>query len=251
MVLGGMFVAGNYYSFLQQSSPLASMKTTTTTARIFGAFFLLSFISYALGNGLIDTLLTSPDVLTNVFAHKMQLICGAVLMSVVHTFFNIGLVVAMHSIIQSYNAPLSYAYLGSALSATIMLIVGTVFLLLLLPLSDEYAKAGSASANSLQTLILICKKGNFFSYQIGMTIWGMGGLVLCYALYQFQLIPRLMSIWGMIGYVIFIAGMIAELLGYSVGVLLSIPGGLFEIALSIWLIIKGFTINIQNAVSRQ
>jgi Domain of unknown function (DUF4386) len=246
-----MFVVGNHYSLLTTISLIASMKTTKATARVFGVFFLLSFISYALGNGLIETLLASSDVLSSVYANKMQFICGAVLMSVVHTFFNIGLIVAMHSVIQSYNAPVSYAYLGSALTATIMLIVGAVFLLLLLPLSDEYIRAGSANANYLQTLSLICKKGNFFSYQIGMTIWGMGGLVLCYALYQFQLVPRLMSIWGIIGYIIFITGTIAELLGYSVGVLLSMPGGLFEIALSIWLIIKGFTINIQNEVSLQ
>jgi hypothetical protein len=227
------------------------MKTTKATARMFGVFFLLSFISYALGNRLIETLLASPDVLSSVYANKVQFMCGAILMSVLHTCFNIGLAVAMHSIVQAYHAPVSYAYLVSALTATIMLIIGTVFLLLLLPLSDEYVKVGSANANYLQTLSLICKKGNFFSYQIGMTIWGMGGLVLCYALYQFQLVPRLISMWGIFGYVIFIAGTMAELLGYNLGVLLSIPGGLFEIALSIWLIIKGFTFSIQNEVSRQ
>ena len=50
-----------------------------------------------------------------------------------------------------------------------------------------------------------------------------------------------MSVWGFTGYVIFISGTILELFGYNVGVILSIPGGLFEISLSIWLIVKGFS----------
>lgn len=35
-------------------------------------------------------------------------------------------------------------------------------------------------------------------------------------------------------------GTIAELFGHNIGVQLSLPGGLFEISLSIYLIIKGF-----------
>ena len=37
----------------------------------------------------------------------------------------------------------------------------------------------------------------------------------------------------------FISGTVAELFGLNIGVQLAIPGGLFEITLSIWLIIKG------------
>jgi hypothetical protein len=39
------------------------------------------------------------------------------------------------------------------------------------------------------------------------------------------------------------------LFGYTVGVLFSIPGGLFEVALSLWLIVKGF--NVANEISPQ
>ncbi len=35
-------------------------------------------------------------------------------------------------------------------------------------------------------------------------------------------------------------GTTAEMFGYPIGVILSAPGGLFEISLSLWLIFKGF-----------
>ncbi len=73
-----------------------------------------------------------------------------------------------------------------------------------------------------------------------MAIWGLGGLMFCYLLYISKLVPRGLSIWGFLGYIVFIAGTITELFGYPFGVQLAIPGGLFEITLSIWLIIKGF-----------
>ena len=46
--------------------------------------------------------------------------------------------------------------------------------------------------------------------------------------------------YGLAGYAIFLAGAILEILGHNVGVALSIPGGLFEIAFGVLLIAQGF-----------
>ena len=73
-----------------------------------------------------------------------------------------------------------------------------------------------------------------------MAIWGIGGLMFSYLLYISKLVPRMFAVWGLAGYTIFFAGTILELFGYPVGLLMDIPGGLFEISLSVWLIIKGF-----------
>ncbi|MFT6409001.1 MAG: hypothetical protein ACJAQ6_002424 [Arenicella sp.] len=51
-----------------------------------------------------------------------------------------------------------------------------------------------------------------------------------------------MSVWGMIGYIFLLSGSVMELFGHNeiVDIVSVIPGGLFEITLSIRLIIKGF-----------
>ena len=54
------------------------------------------------------------------------------------------------------------------------------------------------------------------------------------------MVPRALALWGVAGYAIHLAGAIAEIFGVHVGLVLSLPGGLFEVAFGIWLIAKGF-----------
>lgn len=209
-------------------------------ARFFGIFFMLSFISYAVGSGLVDTLIHAPDGLSVVYANQFQIVVGAILIAIMHTLFNAGLVIIMFRILKNYNNYLAYAYFSTAIMGTLMLAIGAIFLLLLIPLSDAFVKAEGADMPFFQILTTISTKGNFFAYQLGMALWGIGGLILCYLLYKSKIIPRFMPVWGFFGYLVFIAGTISALFGFSVGVYLNIPGGLFEVFLSVWLIIKGF-----------
>lgn len=219
------------------------MNTHNIAAKVFGIFFLIAFLSYGIGSGLVESIVNVPDFISNISDHKATFIIGVILMAIVHTTVNIGLAVIMVPVLKPFNKTLSYGYLSAAITASIILVVGALFLLLLLPLSDEYIKLGSVNTLNFEALGTIFKKGAYFSYQIGMAIWGFGGLLFCALLYKSKLVPRFMSIWGVIGYIVFISGTIFELFGYEVGVLLSIPGGLFEITLSLWLIIKGFNIS--------
>jgi len=216
------------------------MKSQKTIARTFGIFFLLAFLSYGVGSGLIDSITGATDSLINVNSNKTQVIIGVILMALIHTIVNIGLPVLMVPILKPYNKILSYGYLSAGIAATVTLIIGAIFLMLLVPLSSMYIDAASADTLHFETISTILIKGNYIAYQIGMAIWGLGGLMFCYLLFISKLVPRGLSVWGFIGYIIFISGTILELFGYNVGVQLAIPGGLFEISLSIWLIIKGF-----------
>lgn len=209
-------------------------------ARTFGVFFIMAFLSYGVGSGLVDSIVRVPNFLTHIYNNQTTIITGVILMALIHTIVNIGLPVILLSVLKPFNKTITYGYLCAAITATILLVVGALFLLLLLPLSDEYIKLGSSYTSSFETIAVILIKGGFYSYQIGMAIWGFGGLLLCYVLYESKCVPRFFSIWGFVGYTIFISGTILELFGYEVGVILSIPGGLFEISLSIWLIINGF-----------
>jgi hypothetical protein len=67
-----------------------------------------------------------------------------------------------------------------------------------------------------------------------------GCIFLCALLYRTRLIPRFLSIAGLIGYPILMAGTIAELFGLHIGTMLTIPGMFFELVLPFWLFIKGF-----------
>ncbi|MFZ0547934.1 MAG: DUF4386 domain-containing protein [Candidatus Promineifilaceae bacterium] len=216
------------------------MFTHRNAARLWGIFFIIAFLAYGIGSGMIDTITSTPDFLTNVNANTNTIIVGVILITLVHTFVNIGLPVLLMPILKPFHKNLTYGYLSFAIASTTIIVVSGIFLMLLIPLSGEYANAGSASTDHYVTIGEILKMGGFYAYQIGMAIWGMGGLLFVAVLYKSKIVSRVFSVWGFIGYAVFFAGTIFELFGSSVGVMLAIPGGLFEVSLSLWLIFKGF-----------
>jgi hypothetical protein len=69
---------------------------------------------------------------------------------------------------------------------------------------------------------------------------GVAGLILCYAFYRSQLIPRLLAVWGLIGYAVLLSGSVLQILGFHLNSIQAIPGGLWEVFIGVWLIAKGF-----------
>lgn len=216
------------------------MFTHRNTARLWGIFFIIAFLAYGMGSGMIGTIISTPDFLTNIKANNTTIIVGVILIALVHTFVNIGLPVLLMPILKPFHQNLIYGYLSFAIASTTVIVVSGIFLMLLIPLSSEYVKAGSVATDHFVTMGEILKMGGFYAYQIGMAIWGMGGLLFVAVLFKSKIVSRVFSIWGFIGYAVFFAGTIFELFGISVGVMLALPGGLFELSLSIWLIFKGF-----------
>ena len=79
---------------------------------------------------------------------------------------------------------------------------------------------------------------------------GIGGIVLTYLLLVGRLVPRAIAMLGLVGYISLTIGVPLDLLGIldmgaGAGMLLLVPGGLFEaVFLPAWLIGKGFRTNV-------
>ena len=80
-------------------------------------------------------------------------------------------------------------------------------------------------------------------------VLGLAGLMFYYLLYQSKLIPRFISVWGLIGAAFYLTGGLLEIFGYNLGLILSLPMGFNEIFLGVWLIVKGFNSSIINSQS--
>jgi len=110
-------------------------------------------------------------------------------------------------------------------------------------LGSEYLKAAAPDAVFLQALSNVSVQASQYAYQIGMSTLGVSGLVLCYTLYKAKLVPRVLAVWGLVGYAIILVGMLSEMMGSGLGLASSIPGGLWEVFMGVWLLVKGFNVS--------
>lgn len=151
---------------------------------------------------------------------------------ILHTLANVASTTVMFTITKPFSRFASLSYLVLSLLGTVCLVFGGLLLAL--------APAMIESHGNTSPMIAFLSFGNFYAYQAGMSLWGIGGFIICLTLFKARLIPKWMCIWGMAGYVVFAVGTMSELFGSGLGITLSIPGGLFEITLALWLIFKGF-----------
>jgi hypothetical protein len=210
-----------------------------TYSRLIGALFLSGFLLYGVGSSLVTSVVGAPDFLSALSGHQTTLVLGAFLM-LLNTAVDVGKGVLFFPILEKHGKRTALAYLAALIVEVVLLDVGVLALLMIVPLAQQGVDAGQASVGWAKALGSLAVQSNTMAYQIGQMSLGLGAVFLCLLLFRTRLIPRFLSIWGLVGYAILMAGTIAEIFGIHIGVMLSIPGGVFEVGLGFWLIIKGF-----------
>jgi hypothetical protein len=174
--------------------------------RIAGILFLAAFVAYGGGNALAAKLLVPGGIL--MLANSAMVIA-------------IGFL--LYPVLEPYDGRVARGYLITRIVEGSLLAAGVVCLL-------AVSMLGSRAA----TL-------NFYAYESAMAVLGFGSLFFCHLLYRRHLVPGWLAIAGLVGYAVFLAGAVLELAGYRGGLILSIPGGLFELVFGTWLIVKGLS----------
>ena len=207
-------------------------------SRLIGALFLVGFLTYGVGSGLVTSLVGGSNFLSTIAASPTLLVIGAFLM-----FLNTGVDVAkgvlFFPILEKHSKRTALTYLATMIIEVVFLGLGAFCLLMIVPLGHH---AGEPWARGLASLLV---QSNTMAYQIGEAVLGFGALFLCALLFRTRLIPGWLAISGLIGYACLMTGSIAEILGIHIGLIaglppLTIPGFFFELVLPFWLIIKGF-----------
>lgn len=214
------------------------MNTYRTTARIVGAMYLAGFVAGIGGLVLIQSILSAPDHLSTLSANSMLLAIGAVLW-LVPVVGDAAHGVLMFPVLKPHNERIAIGYLGFRIVNAVFLAVMVLFILVQIPIGSEYLKAG-ADVSYLQALSNVFMQAQLYAYNIAMTFLGVASLMLCYTLYRAKLVPRFLAVWGLVGYATILCGSVLEVLGFGLLSIHTIPGGLWELFIGMWLIVKGF-----------
>jgi len=233
---------------VESSTRRALMGSRITCSRLIGALFLLGFLSYGVGFALVTSVVGAPGFLSTISAHQTTLVLGAFLM-LLNSLVDVGKGVLFFPILEPHGKRTALAYLATMIVEVVLLAVGVLALLMLVPIAQQGVDAGQAGVGWAKALGSLAVQSNAMAYQIAEMVLGLGAIFLCALLFRTRLIPRFLAGWGLIGYAMLAAGAIAEIFGIHIGLLLSIPGGLFEVVLGFWLIIKGFDLKAYSRAS--
>lgn len=215
--------------------------TTTyrTTARIVGAMYLAGFVVGIGGLGLIQSILGAPDHLASLPANSTLLAVGGVLW-LLAAAWDAAHGILMFPILKRHNERVAVGYLGFRIMDGLLIAVMVLVILAQIPIGSAYLNAEPGDASYLQALSTVLMQVQLDAYNIAMVTLGVSGLILCYSFYKSGLIPRLLAVWGLVGYATILGGSVVEVLGFDLMTIHAIPGGLWEMFTGVWLIVKGF-----------
>jgi len=197
-----------------------------------GVLYIIGTVALVLSLVVMGGLLTGPAYLDQIAAQPNQVALGAVFALLA------GVALALVPVVfwpvgKRYNETLAMGYIvfrGGL--ETVLYIVGVLGWLLLIPLSTEPGAAPLAGL--VNTVVAVT------SDQLINIPFALGALMFSFLLYQSRLVPRWLSVWGLVGAALYIVPALGSMFGLSsLGVLMA-PTAVQEMVMGVWLIAKGF-----------
>jgi hypothetical protein len=218
-----------------------------------GVLFVIADIAGFLCFPLVG-FLNNPDYLIKVAENRNQVVMGALLVLTMELACS-GIAIWLYPVLKKQNEALALWSVGLRMIEVVCGIVSAIGLLALIPLSQEFLKAGTPEASYFQTLGAVIQTTRAWTRDVLMLFaWGLGALLYNYLFFQAKLLPRWLSVWGIVAILLHLASClltIFDIIGPSspMQVFLLAPSALQEIVLAVWLIVKGFNPSAVAALS--
>jgi hypothetical protein len=229
------------------------MNTYRKTAITAGTLFIVCTIASILGPTLAISV-NSPDYLNQLAGNSNQIITAA-LLEFIWAAAGAGIAIGLYPLLKKYNGALALGSVGFRVVENVFVLIGTLSLLSLLTLSQEFITAGAPEASSFQTLgTLLVAVRDWQLHVISGLAFSLGVLMYYAILYRSNLIPRWLSGWGVLGAVLSLAATVLASFTRDFGMesvhtYLNVPIGLQELVFAVWLIAKGFNPSAIAALS--
>ncbi len=217
---------------------------------IAGSLYIVGTVAGVLS---ISSAVDAPDYLVKASANANQVLSSA-LFQFIMTIAYLGFTITLYPILRKQMESLALGFLSFRIVAAVLNIIGFLFLLMILSLSQQYVKAGTHDLPYFQTLGDLLRTGRDFVNHVAMIFaTSVGGLMFYLLLFKTKLIPGWLSLWGLLGTIFTILASLLVMFKMidiltSTYLVLNLPLILLEIVLAIWFITRGFYSNELNSI---
>jgi len=221
------------------------MNTHRKTAILVGVLLIACTAATILSLTLLNPILDDPEYLTKLSENKNLTIVGAIL-EFIWAATAMCIAIWLYPVLRKHNQALTLGSVVFRAAEGVFVFVGTLSLLSLLTLSQEFVRIGFPEVSSFQSIGLTLLAVRHWTLDgIVLIAFCLGALLYYCVFYQSKLIPRWLAVWGLFGvalslivvlYLLFNPGFVVS----WVHTLLNAPIALQEMVLAIWLIVRGF-----------
>jgi hypothetical protein len=219
--------------------------TDRKTAGVVGVLFILGTVPALLSLPLASNTVNSPDHLTAIATNEGQIL----IFTAIKFFMGVvcaGIGLALYPILKRYNEGLAIGSAGFRVIEGMTSVVGALLYIALLALSQEFVKAGAPQSSYFQTADAVLNTGISWFRDVAMLLtFGIGALMYYIVFYQYRLVPRWLTVWGLVGIILTIISALLVMFLLippfgTIQVILNLPILPQELVLAVWLIVKGF-----------
>ncbi len=232
------------------------MKTIITsnrkTAKIAGTLFIIATAASILSTPFLASI-NASNYLTLFSANPNQVLIGAFL-ALIAAAASASIAISLYPVLKKYSQTLALGSVGFRLIEAVQYIMGVVATISLLTLSQDFVQAGAPSLSYFQTLGAVLLSGYHWATYVGAPLaFCLGALMYYIIFYKTKLVPRWLSIWGLVGAALTILSSMLVMFNVigafsTVQIVLNLPFiGVQEMVLAVWLIIKGFNSSVNES----
>jgi hypothetical protein len=220
---------------LAEQTPMSSLRKTSLVA---GLLYLLTFVSIptlALYHPIHD-----PSHILDSSVDSTPVIIGGVL-EIIVALAGISTAIVLFPVLKKHHEEAALGLVAARIIESSTIFVGVAFILSIVTLRQ--AGVGADALVTSHALIALYDRIFLLGQSFMPAICDM---LLGFLLYKSRLVPRALSLIGIIGAPLLIVGYVAILFGVidrisPLAALSAVPVALFEFSLGIWLIVKGFS----------
>jgi len=218
-------------------------------AQVAGSMWLLAIVA-----GIVGAIFLGDfhQVATNV-AFFSQSATGVLIGSLLFfsmALFTANIAIFLYPILKKYNESMALSAIGLRLIETALFSVGALLFIAVLIVSNAYVAAGSPVDTTYQILANTFLSMNEMTGVLAGFAFNAGAFMYCYIFFRTTLVPKWLGVFGIIVTLLGFASSFLGLFGINdISLFLELPTMIFEIAIGVWLIVKGFNQEVLASLS--
>jgi len=216
-----------------------SLQVDNNISKLLGAAFIIQAVA-----SLASTFLLTPLIVPGNIATSMTNISNNVLQMrasiVAEMIAVIGIVMLgslLYLTLRHQDKKIALVARGLYLITAAIIAISRIAAFALLRISQESVIVGHPAY--LQILGNLFYELQEFGYFLHMLPYTLGATLFYYLFYKSGTLPRLLSIWGLLAAPLALVGSLLDHLGLAVSMFVFLPNLPFDLAIGVWLMIKG------------